>query len=136
MPVYNLEVEGLHSYAVGASGVLVHNATGYTPAVNNVAKELAEAPKKKPAVAVENAPVAGASKPGSGKATAKDAPPVKTSKPTADAAVRDEFHQGRPRSNRDPRVEYESRIDGKVEQHEFRLKDYTERKKRCQEPFS
>ncbi len=38
--VYNLEVEGLHSYAVGQNGILVHNAgNGYTDATAALARQ-------------------------------------------------------------------------------------------------
>jgi Holliday junction resolvase len=90
-----------------------------------VAKEFAEPPRK-PAVDIDRAATPEATKPGTGRATAKEAPPNKTTKPTSAAADRDEFHQNRPRSNNDPRVTYKSITQGRVQQQEFHLADYTE----------
>lgn len=99
-PVYNFEVEGLHSYAVGAAGVLVHNTLNCGGAAQaKVASEFAEAAKK-PAVQVDKTatPQKG-TKPAVPKdtATVAEAPPAGKSKPVSEGADRSKKSRNRPR---------------------------------------
>jgi hypothetical protein len=87
VPVYNLEIAGLHSYAVGDAGVLVHNGPdcALTEDVVAVTKEAATKGAK-PKVRVGD-PAAGplASTP-TGSTKAAKAPKKKTSTPSTEAA--------------------------------------------------
>ncbi|MCZ2340637.1 MAG: HNH endonuclease, partial [Bacteroidales bacterium] len=79
-------VEGLHSYAVGTAGALVHNAdpADYAGMAQSTTKAAATAPDN-PTVATPNAGQAPAvSQSGGAKASAKYAPESGTPKPTAE----------------------------------------------------
>jgi hypothetical protein len=130
VPVYNLEVAGLHNYAVGQAGVLVHNADGYVLPVANAAREVPHTtgnPQATKPGANLNPEV---TKPTKGKVTAEKAPKTGTPKPDETAALRDPPLDRRPRSNNDPRITSKSELDpkfndGKVKQVEFGKDDYT-----------
>lgn len=118
-PVYNLQVEGLHAYAVGAAGVLTHNHGGGNElcevgnwTANPVTKGSATPPPK-PTVSAPKAgqtpaapvkPVTNAAKP-----TPAAAPAAGTGAPSTTAGVRDP-NLKRPRSNTDARVTEKSEV--------------------------
>ncbi|HXG10998.1 MAG TPA: hypothetical protein VNK04_14660 [Gemmataceae bacterium] len=84
VPVYNIEVAGLHSYAVGDRGVLVHNAENYISGVRNAAKQTAEASKKPTAVVPQAGQAAEHTTPGAAQATATFAPVSGSTKPSTE----------------------------------------------------
>lgn len=122
--VYNLEVAGVHAYAVGAGGVLAHNsgADDYAClmlARQATAKEVTKAAEK-PAVKAPAAKVGTAAERGSAKGAA--APKNKTTAPTTEA-VKSRSYRDRPRSNGDPRVKYKSEAAGPVQRTKLKPED-------------
>ncbi|MCZ2342869.1 MAG: hypothetical protein LC104_13930 [Bacteroidales bacterium] len=114
VPVYNLTVEGLHSYAVGTAGALVHNAdpADYAGAAKATTKAAATAPPTDPSVPAPKAGQAPASPagPGGGKATSPTAPADGMPQPSTTGVVRTDPKTSRPRSNSDPRVTHKFEV--------------------------
>lgn len=114
VPVYNFEVGRLHSYAVGAAGVLVHNSENYQGNIKTVVQEAAAQPNKptvtKTAARAEHTPAGG------GSAAMAEAPPSRTTTPSTDAPTPSRHYRNRPRSNQDDRVSYRWEADGPVVQ--------------------
>lgn len=106
VPVYNFEVAGLHSYAVGRVGVLVHNGDGPAYDTGRLAGKKA-ADRTKAAVPDRDPGTSQASKHGAN-AKATEAPPPATPKPTSDGAARP---PAPPRANSDPRMKYKYELE-------------------------
>jgi hypothetical protein len=113
VPVYNLEVQGLHCYAVGQVGLLVHNADGYPDGLQTVAAEVAES-SPSPAAKVSNqGATPEVTKPSVAKQVgAEDIDgATKLTKPAADPPSTSSSQRNRPRSNDDPKVAYKYQVE-------------------------
>ncbi|WP_439624849.1 hypothetical protein [Gemmata sp.] len=87
VPVFNLSVEGLHSYAVGMTGVLVHNAdpADYSNAAKTSTKAAATTPDKPTVVAPKAGQAPEVSVAGPTTSKGKLAPEAGTPKPNPNA---------------------------------------------------
>ncbi len=95
VPVYNMTVAGLHSYAVGNSGVLVHNGGKvYDESISRLAKTKPDIPEK-PTVAVQKNRKPETTPAGGAHAKAVEAPAAKAVKPETAAATREKWRRDR-----------------------------------------
>jgi hypothetical protein len=97
VPVFNLSVEALHCYAVGESGILVHNGGEiYHDGIQRLAKTKPGTPEK-PTITVQKGQTPQSTPKGGANAKATEAPPYKKTKPETTAVARDPNRRDRPR---------------------------------------
>jgi Pretoxin HINT domain len=107
-PVYNLEVAGLHSYAVGQAGVLVHNGDGEVYNTGRLARNKVVDRTKPSATAPKADKGPAVTKAGGGSAAGKAPAAAGEAQPATQAADR---LAARVRANSDPRVTHKWEID-------------------------
>ncbi|MCZ2340648.1 MAG: hypothetical protein LC104_02495 [Bacteroidales bacterium] len=124
-PVFNLEVEGLHAYAVGAIGLLAHNSDPCNlGSVTPVTKATAAA-ETAPSIPVPSSTATPQASLSDGVKPPKEAPPTKMTIPSVEEGTKSKHHRDRPRSNGDPRVSHPSVPDGAIKRENFTAADQT-----------